>query len=262
MLKDHIRELTEKEETIKEQKELLIAMEREDFDANTWLIDIKKLKEGNYALKEEIEKLKKSAITDEELEKYSTITSEFDLDGLDDQQFEEKISELKEAKVKVDTLKEQNNELKEQALKLVEKNVSLTKKSHKSRKSTKGWDKPPCFYFIDESYNVKERPKYIYNIGIHDKYYRVTPIWMETLSPEEQKIYARRIVGAPNTKNTLVYNFEVFKKFGEKHFNDGEANECKHHVNIWDKTKTDKITWQKNLKNLENYFYKNCKSGC
>ena len=89
MVKDHINELNKKEETIKDQKELLIAMKREDFDPKTWLIDIKKLKEGNYALKEEIDKLKKSAITDDELEKYSKISSEFDLDGLDDKKFEE-----------------------------------------------------------------------------------------------------------------------------------------------------------------------------
>ena len=241
MVKDHINELNKKEETIKDQKELLIAMKREDFDPKTWLIDIKKLKEGNYVLKQQIEKLKKSAITNEELEKFSKITSELDLDGLDDKQFEEKIREFREAKGKVDTLKKENKKLKEQAT---------------------GWDKPPCFYFIDESNSVKERPKYIYDIEIHDKYYLITPIWMKTLSQEEQKIYARRIVGAPNTKNTLVYNFELFKKFGKKHLSDGKAHECRHHVSIWDKTKNDKNIWQKNLKNLENYFYKKCKSGC
>ena len=41
MVKDHINELNKKEETIKDQKELLIAMKREDFDPKTWLIDIK-----------------------------------------------------------------------------------------------------------------------------------------------------------------------------------------------------------------------------
>ena len=96
MLKDHIREITEKKETIKQQEELLLAMKQEDFDATTWLVDAKKFQKRKYELKKEVEKLKANIFEDEELEKFDQIFSELKLEGLDKEQFEAKLNELKE----------------------------------------------------------------------------------------------------------------------------------------------------------------------
>ena len=57
MIKDHESKIVKKEETIKEQVRVIEGLKRTDFDPGTWLVDIKKLKEGNYVLKKEIEKL-------------------------------------------------------------------------------------------------------------------------------------------------------------------------------------------------------------
>ena len=97
MIKDHERKIVKKEETIKEQVRVIEGLKRTDFEPGTWLVDIKKLKEGNYVLreeneklKEENEKLKKLKFENEELERYSKIPSELKLDGLDDEKFEAK----------------------------------------------------------------------------------------------------------------------------------------------------------------------------
>ena len=86
MIKDHESKIVKKEETIKEQVRVIEGLKRTDFDPGTWLGDIKRFKEENEKLKEENEKLKGLKFDDEELERYSKITSDLKLEGLDDEQ--------------------------------------------------------------------------------------------------------------------------------------------------------------------------------
>ena len=90
MMKEHKSKIDERDETIEQQNIVITGLKREDFDPQTWMVDIKKLKEGNYALKKEIERLKEQKFEGEELEKFDQITSELKLKGLDNEQFEAK----------------------------------------------------------------------------------------------------------------------------------------------------------------------------
>ena len=151
MQKDHIRE----KESIKQQEELFLAMKQEDFDATTWLVDMKKLQKGNYELKKELEKLKANIFEDEELEKFDQIFSELKLEGLDKEQFEAKLNELKEFVEEYKNLVVENTAFKNK-IELAEKRFG------------KGWDYPPCFLNKNGTSN-----EYIYEIDIYKTKWQV-----------------------------------------------------------------------------------------
>jgi hypothetical protein len=256
MMKEHEVKIKERDKNIERQKALIIDLKRKDFDPQTWLVDIKNLEEKVFFLNENNNKLKKELKSkdsnkDDISKKFSKIIEKLNLDGLDDQQLESKLNEFAG--------------VKEQAVKLIEQNLALYKKVLKTEKKLeKGWDKFPCFYYIDKKKNVEERPKYIYDVEIYNYRYGITPTWMKNLDPEEREEYIGRIKGAPKSKTKIMMNHKEFKEFGKKHKMDGEKKEydCRHHVRVWDETSNDKKFWQQNFSTLETYFYKKCMTGC
>jgi len=252
MMKEHKVKIDERDETIDQQNILLTDLKRDDFDPHAWMVDIKNLKDKVIDLNEDNKELKKD-LESKGSNKYDTVKNfskffeKLNLDGLDDQQLESKLNEFAGAK--------------EKALKLSEENLTLKKKL---KKLEKGWDKFPCFYYINNKMDVKERPKYIYDVEIGDDLYGVTPTWMKNLGPKERKDYIGRIKGAPKSNTKLMMNPKEFVAFGKKHKIDGKKKEydCRHHVRVWDKTSNDKKFWQKNFSTLELYFYKDCMTGC
>ena len=252
MMKDHKAKIDERDETIEQQNIVITGLKREDFDPQTWMVDIKNLKDKVIDLNEDNKQLKKELESkgynkDDTVKNFSKFFEKLNLDGLDDQQLESKLNEFAGSK--------------EKALKLSEENLTLKKKL---KKLEKGWDKFPCFYYINNKMDVKERPKYIYDVEIENEFYWVTPTWMKNLGPKERKDYIGRIKGAPKSNTKLMMNPKEFVAFGKKHKIDGEKKEydCRHHVRVWDKTSNDKKFWQQNFSTLETYFYKNCMTGC
>ncbi len=256
MMKEHKVKIDERDETIDQQNIVITGLKREDFDPHTWMVDIKNLKDKVIDLNEDNKQLKKD-LESKGSNKYDTVKNfskffeKLNLDGLDDQQLESKLNEFAG--------------VKEQAVKLIEQNLALYKKVLKTEKKLeKGWDKFPCFYYIDKKKNVEERPKYIYDVEIYNYRYGITPTWMKNLGPKERKNYIGRIKGAPKSNTKLMMNPKEFVAFGKKHKIDGEKKEydCRHHVRVWDKTSNDKKFWQQNFSTLETYFYKKCMTGC
>jgi hypothetical protein len=252
MMKEHKVKIDERDETIDQQNIVITGLKREDFDPHTWMVDIKNLKDKVIDLNEDNKQLKKDLESkgsnkDDTVKNFSKFFKKLNLYGLDDHQLESKLNEFAGAK--------------EKALKLSEENLTLKKKL---KKLEKGWDKFPCFYYINNKMDVKERPKYIYDVEIEDELYGVTPTWMKNLGPKERKNYIGRIKGAPKSNTKLMMNPKEFVAFGKKHKIDGEKKEydCRHHVRVWDKTSNDKKFWQQNFSTLETYFYKKCMTGC
>ena len=246
--------------TIENQKTVIEGLQRADFDHKTWLVDINNLEEKNYILKDKNKKLKKQLTEvrkDDSSEKLTKVYEKLDLKGLDDHELETKLNELLG--------------INEQNIKLTEENITLSKKFKKAAISLKdGWDTYPCFYYIDETYEQPERPKYIYDIEIYDNKYIVEPIWINEwqkdsgsspkiyLTKEEKIKYSRNISGVPKTKSKVVMNINEFMDFGKMHYDDGKKteNNCHHNVRVWDYTSNNKMFWKKNFGILENYFYK------
>jgi len=239
MMKEHKAKIDERDETIEQQNIVITGLKREDFDPQTWMVDIKKLKEGNYALKKEIERLKEQIFEGEELEKFDQITSELKLEGLDNEQFEAKLKELKE-------LVDENEKL------VVENTAFKNKIELADKRFGKGWDYPPCFLNKNGTSN-----EYIYEIDIYKTKYVIRPAW-----PKDKHGYVSKIPGVSLFSGELTKKIDDFKVFGSKLKEDARNNECRHYVKVYDKTpKTSKLSWQKNLRILESYFYKKC-IGC
>ena len=119
MIKEHKAKIDERDETIEQQNIVITGLKREDFDPQTWMVDIKNLKDKVIDLNEDNKQLKKELDSkgynkDDTVKNFSKFFEKLNLDGLDDQQLESKLNEFAGAK--------------EKALKLGEENLTLKKK--------------------------------------------------------------------------------------------------------------------------------------
>ena len=119
------------------------------------------------------------------------ITSELKLKGLDNEQFEAKLKELKE-------LVDENEKL------VVENTAFKNKIELAEKRFGKGWDYPPCFLNKNGTSN-----EYIYEIDIYKTKYVIRPAW-----PKDKHSYVSKIPGVS------LFSGELTKKIDDFLFNE------------------------------------------